>query len=1047
MAVSNRFPIVGIGASAGGVEALEALFRAVPTDSGMAYAVVTHLGSGHVSVLPEIIGRFTSMPVTAMRDSAPVKADHVYVLPPDSTATIEGGKLRLRSTAGQRERNPIDIFFAALAHDQGECAIGVVLSGGGSDGTLGIKAIKEGGGLTVAQGSDGSSPRHASMPESAVASGLVDLVLPVQDIPAKLVAYAQGLPFLAELVSEGNREAERATAARLAACQILRSQIGYDFSGYKPATMLRRIHRRMQVLQLDTLEGYIERLRQEPQEGTKLFRDLLIGVTNFFRDGKAYEVLQRTVPHLFEGRGADDAVRVWVTGCSTGEEAYSIAILLREHMDTLRDVPRVQVFATDIDEAALGVARNGRYPAPLLGNVSPERLARFFTKDGESYVPTKEVRELCVFSTHSLVRDPPFSRIDLVSCRNLLIYFGAELQDRVIPLFHYALRPGGFLFLGMSEHVSQHANLFEPLDKKHRLFRRRDDASVQIQFPLPVNLPRFAPVLGDAAARPHGAGQPLRVSVEARVLERFTPAHVLVNREGEIVHYSAGTGKYLEPAAGAPNRQILATARKGLRLELRGALQEAIENHCQVVRDDVPVELDDRLQMIQLVVEPFDGARKDALFLVLFIDRSRPLGPEIAAAGRRGSRDGDRTADQFEREARDSRERLQSTIEEYETALEELKSSHEEVVSMNEELQSTNEEMETAKEELQSVNEELQTVNLELSRKIDALDQANSDLRNLFETMQIATVFLDRTLAIRTFTPAMAGIFNLLPADRGRPLTDIVGQIDYPELFEDIRKVFAGRQPLERHVAKRDRTIHYLARLVPYSASSGVLDGVVVTFVDVTTLVQSEQRQRMLVAELNHRVRNMLTVVIALAGQTLATATDPAVAVRAFIARLRAMARAYNLLSQAGWRDVPLRDVVQVELEPFAIADRRRVTAKGPDVQLSPQGALAFGLAVHELATNAATYGALSKANGSVDVSWSVNGEPAARHLVLDWHESDGPRVNEPAAQGFGTRLIEQQIGYGLGGKADFTYAPDGLRARLEAPLDEKVAVNAPVVS
>jgi two-component system, chemotaxis family, CheB/CheR fusion protein len=1044
MTETNRFPIVGIGASAGGVEALELFFRAVPPDSGMAYAVVTHLGSGHVSVLPEIIGRYTSMPVAAMRDGDVVKADHVYVLPPDSIAKMERGALQLRGTTEKRrERNPIDIFFAALAQDQGECAIGVVLSGGGSDGTLGIKAIKEGGGLTVAQGSDGTYPQHASMPETAVASGLVDLVVPVQDIPAQLVAYARGLPTLAELVSEEDKETKRATAARLEACQILRNRIGIDFTGYKPATMLRRIHRRMQVLQLETLEGYVERLRQEPQEVSRLFRDLLIGVTNFFRDGPAYESLQKVIPRLFEGRVTDDAVRVWVTGCSTGEEAYSIAILLREYMDTLHALPRVQVFATDIDEAALAVARTGRYPASLLGSVSPERLARFFIRDGETYVPTKEVRALCVFSTHSVVRDPPFSRIDLISCRNLLIYFGAELQDRVIPLFHYALRPGGFLFLGISEHVSKHADLFDPLDKKHRVFRRRDDATPPVQFPLPVSTPRFPPALGDAAARSLGGAQSLRVAVETRVLDRFAPAHVVVNREGEIVHYSAGTGKYLEPAAGAPNRQLLAVARKGLRLDLRNALHDAVESHHQIVRDNVAVEVDERVHFIRLVVEPFDNAKQDPLFLILFIDRGRPLTSDEAAEIRHDLRDGDRTAEQFEREARDSRERLQSTIEEYETALEELKSGHEEVVSMNEELQSTNEEMETAKEELQSVNEELHTVNLELTRKVDALDEAHSDLRHLFESTQIATVFLDRNLVIRTFTPSVVGIFNLLPGDRGRPLTDIAGQIAYPELFQDIQSVFASRQPVERRVQRRDGATHYMARLFPYQRTDGTLEGVVVTFVDVTGLVRGEERQRTLVGELNHRVRNMLTIVIALASQTLANAPDQAEGGSAFIARLRAMARAYNLLSQAGWREVALRDIVQVELEPFVVTDRKRVSVKGPDVQMSPKGALAFGLAVHELATNAAKYGALSKSEGRVDVTWAVNGGRPSQRLVLDWREHDGPPVREPAAQGFGTRLIEQQIGYGLDGKAEITYAADGLRARLEAPLDEKVAAAA----
>jgi two-component system, chemotaxis family, CheB/CheR fusion protein len=1034
--------VVGVGASAGGVEALEGLLRAVPADSGLAYVVVTHLGPGQVSMLPEILGRAACIPVAAARDGETVAANHVYVLPPDAILTIVRGHLRLHAeNATQRERNPIDIFFTSLAKDLEVRAIGVVLSGSGSDGTLGIKAIKEGGGLTVAQGTDASRPRYPSMPESAIASGLVDLVVPLEEMPTKFIDYARSLGALDTLLAEGERRVDRVASARMAVCQILRNRLGYDFSGYKAATVLRRIHRRMQVLQLGRIEDYVERLHQDADEVVVLFRDLLIGVTNFFRDRQAFAALKGIVPRLFEGRGPDDTVRIWVAGCSTGEEAYSIAILLREHMDTLQVVPRVQIFATDIDEPALAVARNGRYPPALLTDVSAERLARFFIREGESYILTKDVRSMCVFSAHSVIRDPPFSRLDLVSCRNLLIYFGPELQNEAIPLFHYALRPGGYLFLGVAENVTQHDDLFAPVDKKYRLFQKRVHSGVPVRVPLTTREPRFAAVAGAAATRTTANMPPLRAAVEARVIERFAPAHVLVNREGDIVHYSANTGKYFEAPVGAPSRQILAIARKGLRLDLRAALHEAMETRRPVVREKVAVEGDDALQFIRLVVEPFDRGKDDSHFLVLFSDRGPPLTLEEAAASGRAPRDVDHTVEQLERELRETRERLQSTIEEYETGLEDLKLSHEEMASANEELQSTNEEMETSKEELQSLNEELQTVNLELSRKVQALDQSNNDLRNLFESTQIATVFLNRELKIRSFTAAMTAIVNLIPSDKGRPLTDIVSQIDYPDLRKDIQAVFDDGKPCERRVQRSDGTLHYLARVLPYRIAGGVVDGVVVTFVDITKAVRGEE-YRTLAEELNHRVRNMLTVIIGLAGQTMANAPDPETGAKAFVARLRAMGRAYNLLSKKDWGDVPLRDVITVELAPYKLAERDRVIVDGPVIQLSPKAAMAMMFTVHELATNSAKYGALSKASGDVDIAWSVNGEAGARRLVLDWRERGGPKAVAPTRKGFGTRLIEQQIRHGLEGEVDISFAPDGLHARLELPVDRKAGVS-----
>ena len=479
--MDRSFPIVGVGASAGGVEALEYLFKAMPAEPGMAFVIITHLAPKRESMLPEILARDTRMPVLVAEHDQLVRADHIYVTPADSVLQIENGRLRVLPIADGRERTPIDSFFASLAEDQAECAIGIVLSGAGSDGTLGIKAIKEHGGLTLAQATDHFGPRHSSMPESAIASGLVDLAVPIETMPAQLVAYVRSFDILDKEVDKD----EQAEAIRKTICVILLEQTGHDFSGYKTRTFYRRIERRMQVLQIASLAAYADRLRQDAGEVNILFRDLLIGVTNFFRDAKAFEALEQLVmPRLFEGKGPSDTIRVWVPGCATGEEVYSLAIMLCEQIEQDSSRAKIQVFATDIDEAALAVARSGRYPHGLLQGVSKERLERFFRSQGTSYVINKRIRDICVFSSHSVVRDPPFSRMDLISCRNLLIYLNSELQARVIPIFHYALKPHGFLFLGTSENISQHGDLFTSLDKKNRVFQRREDGAAIPHLPV-----------------------------------------------------------------------------------------------------------------------------------------------------------------------------------------------------------------------------------------------------------------------------------------------------------------------------------------------------------------------------------------------------------------------------------------------------------------------------------------------------------------------------------------------------------------------------------
>jgi two-component system CheB/CheR fusion protein len=1016
--VASSFPIVGIGASAGGIEALEAFFRAMPGDHDMAFIVVTHLSRNRESLLPEILGRATPMPVVEARNDHRVEEGHVYVLPPGATMTIAGGRLRLsNSDAGERPRTPIDLFFASLAGDCGEHAIGIVLSGGGSDGTLGLKAIKEQGGLTIAQGANDSRPRFTQMPDSAVAAGFVDLVLPVEDIPGRLVEYVKKWDQFVP---------QRPADALSRIYRLLRNRTGHDFSQYRERTFQRRIQRRMQVAQTEKLEDYVERLEKEPDEIGALFRDLLIGVTGFFRDPAAFQALETTViPRIFEHKGAADEVRIWVPGCATGEETYSLAILCAEHLGKSPASPKVMIFGTDIDDTALNVARAGRYPAPLLQDVSPERIQRFFISEAGTYQVAKELREMCIFSTHSIIRDPPFSRLDLISCRNLLIYFKTQLQDQVIPLFHYALRPSGFLFLGLSENVSRFTELFQPIDQKQRIFQRRGFLARAT-----VPLGPFLPHARDDRVSSHDReGAPRhRTEILRRfsiaILESFAPVYVLVDEADQALLFSAGTGKYLQAPPGPPTRDIVAMARPGMRADLRAALRRARETGQRVTRERIPVEVNGGVHMVGLAVQPITEAN-ETVYGVVFIDQGPTRQPDETIG--RGA-EGDATLRQIEQELQETRERLQATIEELGTANEEFRSSNEELVSVNEELQSTNEEMETSKEELQSVNEELQTVNTELNTKIEELDRANSDLNNFIQSTQIATVFLDRNLVIRNFTPEVTRIFSLIPSDRGRPLTDIVSRLDYLELEDDMRTVVGTGRAVERPVEVGDGA-HYLARILPYRNSDNIIDGVILTFVDVTSIVAAEEQQKALASELSHRVKNTLAVVCSIADRTLPADE----AKQTFLGRLYALAQTHDLLTDTQWTDLPLYDLIAAELAPHASAERGTVRIDGPLVMLKPRVALSLSLAIHELATNAAKYGALSVDAGHVDVTWTIAGGDPAR-LRLLWVEKGGPEVTEFSKRGFGMELIERSIPFELKGEVTLEIADKAVRCTIAIP-------------
>jgi two-component system CheB/CheR fusion protein len=1011
----------------------------MPADSGFAFVVMLHLPADRKSILPELLDRWTSMPVWEAMDGCALQANCVYVPPPGIIVTFRDGRLHHHypEANAPREINPISMLFSSLAEGLEEDAVGVILSGTGSDGALGLKAIKEKGGLTLVQGTDGTGPQHDGMPLSAIATGAVDVVAAVEAMPRRIVAVQEARQKPDGLAT---LSLEKVDAARLSICTILNRTVGHDFSGYKDKTFLRRVQRRMQVLGLTSLDAFTERLEADRHEVIMLFRDLLIGVTSFFRDEETFAALQHTViPRLFAGKSPDATIRIWIPGCATGEEAYSLAILMREQLDRLDgDAPRVQVFATDIDEPAIATARAGRYPATLLEGMSSERLSRYFVHgiDG-SYTIAKSVRELCTFSAHSLTRDPPFSRIHLLSCRNLLIYLDLELQGVVIPAFHYSLVPDGILLLGSSETVNRHDSLFKTLDRNHRIFQKRDVPSPPLRMTGREG-PREAPTTkdGSPAQRVLSKSSLSRLSTWAntRVMERFAPPFVIVTADAEALHYSSNLARYMDFPPGTPSRNILLMARTGLRTPLRAALRQATESGRSVERSGIAVRTaDGQTRHVSLLVEPRREQGADTVFLVVFIeaqevgnDASEPAVDSSSEAG---------TNHQLEAELRDTREQLQSMTEEHDTALEELRSANEELHSVNEELQSTNEELETSKEEIQSINEELQTINGQLASKVDELDRKNSDLRNLFESTQVATIFLDPYLVIRNFTPAIANLYNLIPSDQGRPLTDIVSRLRYANLREDCRHVLQTLVPLERRIVRDDNTTYYLMRILPYRTPDSDVDGVIVTFVDVTSIAEAEQHQRLLVDELNHRVRNMLTVVISMASQTLRRSDTLEEFEKSFMGRVHALSAAYSLLSNEGWQAVLLKALLLEELQPFLSPSDSNVVLEGPDVSLEPKAALSLGMAIHELTTNAVKHGALSVPEGIVRIAWHVEQSPGCEILILNWSEANGPSVSPPTHKGFGMMLIERGLKQDMAADVTVEFHPAGVKAAVRAPL------------
>jgi chemotaxis methyl-accepting protein methylase/PAS domain-containing protein len=836
---SVSFPIVGIGASAGGLEALEQFLGRVPAGSGMAFVIVQHLDPTRKGLMAELLQRSTGMKVIQVKDRTKVRPDCVYVIPPNKDMSILHGVLHLFEPAAKRGlRLPIDFFLRSLAQDQQQQSVGVILSGMGSDGTLGLREIKEKAGLALAQ--EPASAKFDSMPRSVIDAGLADIVAPVEDLPGKILAYLERTPLGGKpeaAVEEKTRSALEKTLI------LLRTQTGHDFSLYKRNTIYRRIERRMGIHQIDKITAYVRYLQENTQELDLLFKELLIGVTSFFRDPIAWKQLRdETLPALLARRPAGP-LRAWVAGCSTGEEAYSLAMVFKEVMEKLK--PRksftLQIYATDLDRDGIDKARQGVFPENISADVSPEQLSRFFIKEERGYRVHTEIREMIIFAPHSLIMDPPFTKLDILCCRNLLIYLTPEIQKKLFPLFHYSLKPDGLLILGSAETVGNFDDLFATVSGKSRFFRRTESAlrSEPIDFPS-----SFVPALPTGPeGRPTPKGYPsLQSLAERLVLQRYAPPSVLVNDKGNILYISGRTGKYLEPAAGKANWNVFAMAREGLRYELTGAFQKALKQAGPVTLRGLKIGTNGGRQFVDVTVEKLDEVEPlRGLVMIVFTDVAAPV--ETKAPGRVGKFPAQSRLAELERELQQARAELQNTRDEIQTSQEELKSTNEELQSTNEEMQSTNEELTTSKEEMQSLNEELQTVNNELQGKVDELSRSNNDMKNLLNSTDIATLFLDNDLKVRRFTTQATKIIKLIPGDVGRPITDLASDLLYPELTEDAREVLRKLGFTEKPISTRDGR-WFTVRIMPYRTLDDRIDGVVITFWDISVAKTLEGKLR-----------------------------------------------------------------------------------------------------------------------------------------------------------------------------------------------------------
>jgi len=817
------FPIVGIGASAGGLEALESFFSHVPVKSAMAFVVIQHLDPTHKSIMGSLLKKYTAMDISEISDGLRMEKDRVYLAPPDHNIEVIDNTLHFRTPEKIRSVNlPIDFFFRSLADDQGERAIGVILSGTGTDGTLGLKAIKGAGGMAMVQ--EEAQAKFSGMPKSAIDTGIVDFVLPVEKMPLQLLKYITH-PYIEKARTAQPFDGDFQTNVRKVLLMI-RDKTGHDFSQYKANTVQRRIERRMALHQMERISDYVRFLEKNQKEIESLFKELLINVTRFFRDPEAFEALEKKVSSgLLETKDRDASFRIWVPGCSTGEEAYALAMLLVETMETHKKRRLLQIFASDIDDEAIEVGRRAIYPESITADVSRERLDRFFTKDDNGFRVKKQIRECVVFADQNLAKDPPFSKLDVISCRNVLIYMDQALQKKILPMFHYSLNGGGLLFLGTSESVGDMAGLFSPIDVKWKIYEKKGQSprySGHAVFP--DALPALAS--GRTLTPPRAGIQSLGEKVIAR---NFAPPSALVNEKFDVLYSYGAIDRFLSIPGGEASLNILRIAREGLRAKLSEALSKSFKNGVSAQCENVRVVTDGGVKTVDVIVQPVterDGSQR--LMMVVFNEKTTSQSLVARARGAKASTSKDLEIAALKQELSATKEYLQSAIEELQTANEEFQST-------NEELQSTNEELETSKEELQSTNEELVTVNSELQHKVDQLTETSNDVNNLLASTEIASIFLDSHLRIKRFTPAMTKIFRLLQTDIGRSVRDITSNIASLDIYASAQEVLATLARKEFEVKSEDNR-WFALRIIPYRTMENTIEGVVITFSDITDL-------------------------------------------------------------------------------------------------------------------------------------------------------------------------------------------------------------------
>ncbi|MCX6252341.1 MAG: PAS domain-containing protein [Bacteroidetes bacterium] len=833
---AGLFPIVGIGASAGGLEALEQFLGNVPENSGMAYVVIQHLDPTQKGMLPELLQRISKMKVFQVKDRMAVKINCVYVIPPNKSMSISKGALHLFEPQEARGlRLPIDFFFRSLANDQQESSIGLILSGMGSDGSLGLRAIKEKNGIVMVQ--DPTTAKYDSMPRNAIDSVMVNIVAPANELPSRLLEFLKHIPVVKSDLDPDIKDKSALEKIII----LLRTYTGNDFSLYKKNTMYRRIERRIGVHKIDKISSYVQFLQENPKEVDILFKELMIGVTTFFRDALVWEQLKETViPTIIANLQPGSILRAWIPGCSTGEEAYSLAIVFKEALEKINPHGgfSLQIFATDLDNEAIETARKGIFPANIAADVTPNRLNRFFLTTDEGYFINTEIRETVVFAQHNLIMHPPFTKIDILSCRNLLIYLEPELQKKLLGLFYHSINPGGIMLLGSSETLGLQSHLFTPVDAKLKIYKRAITNLSPEFFDFPATFSRSKPINIEKQILVKSTLN-IQTLADQLLLQHFSPAGVLVNENGDIIYISGRTGKYLEPAVGKANMNIFAMLREGLRNDFSGAFHKAIINKEAVILRNIKVGTNGGTQIVNVNIQWIDKPEPlNGMVMIIFTDVPDITNIKLRAKTEKKTINSIRQTE-LEKELKYAHEKMQDTLEEMQTSQEELKSTNEELQSTNEELQSTNEELTSSKEEMQSMNEELQMLNAELQSKVDDFLRVNNDMKNLLNSTDIATLFLDKELNIRRYTIQATKLFKLIKSDLGRPFTDLVSDLIYPELAADALKVLNSLVFIQKPIPTKDGR-WFSIRIMPYRTFDDRIDGLVITFFNISDLKQVE---------------------------------------------------------------------------------------------------------------------------------------------------------------------------------------------------------------